>query len=440
MARLKRTLSLGSVVLFGIAYMTPIIVLGTFGILADVTRGVVPSAYLVASVAMLFTALSYGRMAAAFPVAGSAYTYVRKSISPKLGFLAGWAVLLDYLFLPMAIWLIGAAYLHSAFPAVPQALWVLAFIGVTTAINVVGLRLAKNINGVLMLVQFLVLIAFVGLAIHYITGDGSRPLWTLEPFLKEGTQLPLIMGGAAIACYSFLGFDAVSTLTEETHEPRKTIPRAILLITLIGGGIFIAASYFVQLAHPSVEFQNADSAAYEIARNIGGDLFVSFFLIGLIVGQFTSGLSAQASASRLLFAMGRDGVLPRPFFGRISKRFETPVNSIVLCGVVALLALHMDVTTSTSFINFGAFLAFSLVNLSVIFHYYLNAERRGLRELVLFLLFPLIGLLADLWLMVSLDHLAIWLGATWLVLGVIYLAVITGGFRQQPPEMHFEEA
>ncbi|WP_440468469.1 APC family permease [Pseudomonas sp. YH-1] len=440
MARLKRTLSLGSVVLFGIAYMTPIIVLGTFGILADVTRGVVPSAYLVASVAMLFTALSYGRMAAAFPVAGSAYTYVRKSISPKLGFLAGWAVLLDYLFLPMAIWLIGAAYLHSAFPAVPQALWVLAFIGVTTAINVVGLRLAKNINGLLMLVQFLVLIAFVGLAIHYIMGDGSRPLWTLEPFLKEGTQLPLIMGGAAIACYSFLGFDAVSTLTEETHEPRKTIPRAILLITLIGGGIFIAASYFVQLAHPSVEFQNADSAAYEIARNIGGDLFVSFFLIGLIVGQFTSGLSAQASASRLLFAMGRDGVLPRPFFGRISKRFETPVNSIVLCGVVALLALHMDVTTSTSFINFGAFLAFSLVNLSVIFHYYLNAERRGARELVLFLLFPLIGLLADLWLMVSLDHLAIWLGATWLVLGVIYLAVITGGFRQQPPEMHFEEA
>lgn len=440
MAQLKRTLSLGSVVLFGIAYMTPIIVLGTFGILADVTRGVVPSAYLVASVAMLFTALSYGRMAAAFPVAGSAYTYVRKSISPKLGFLAGWAVLLDYLFLPMAIWLIGAAYLHSAFPAVPQALWVLAFIGVTTAINVVGLRLAKNINGVLMLVQFLVLIAFVGLAIHYVMGDASRPLWTLEPFLKEGTQLPLIMGGAAIACYSFLGFDAVSTLTEETHEPRKTIPRAILLITLIGGGIFIAASYFVQLAHPSVEFQNADSAAYEIARNIGGDLFVSVFLIGLIVGQFTSGLSAQASASRLLFAMGRDGVLPRPFFGRISKRFETPVNSIVLCGVVALLALHMDVTTSTSFINFGAFLAFSLVNLSVIFHYYLGAQQRGVREWVLFLLFPLIGLCADLWLMVSLDHLAIWLGASWLVLGVIYLAVITGGFREQPPQMHFEEA
>ncbi|MBC3423561.1 MULTISPECIES: APC family permease [unclassified Pseudomonas] len=440
MARLKRTLSLSAVVLFGIAYMTPIIVLGTFGILADTTGGVVPSAYLAASVAMLFTALSYGRMAAAFPVAGSAYTYVRKSISPKLGFLAGWGVLLDYLFLPMAIWLIGAAYLHSAFPAVPQAVWVLAFIGVTTAINVVGLRLAKNINGALMLVQFLVLAAFVVLAIHYVLGDASKPLWSLEPFFKEGVQLPLIMSGAAIACYSFLGFDAVSTLTEETHEPRKNIPRAILLITLIGGFLFIAASYFVQLAHPSTQFENADSAAYEIARNIGGDLFVSLFLVGLIVGQFTSGLSAQASASRLLFAMGRDGVLPKAFFGRLSERFGTPVGSIVLCGVVALLALHMDVTTSTSFINFGAFLAFSLVNLSVVFHYWIGRGERGPRAVLLFLVFPLIGLAADLWLMVSLDHLAIYLGLAWLAAGILYLAVLTGGFSKQPPEMHFEEA
>jgi amino acid transporter len=273
-----------------------------------------------------------------------------------------------------------------------------------------------------------------------VLGDASKPLWSLEPFFKEGVQLPLIMSGAAIACYSFLGFDAVSTLTEETHEPRKNIPRAILLITLIGGFIFIAASYFVQLAHPSTEFQNADSAAYEIARNIGGDLFVSIFLIGLIVGQFTSGLSAQASASRLLFAMGRDGVLPKAFFGTLSERFGTPVGSIVLCGVVALLALEMDVTTSTSFINFGAFLAFSLVNLSVIFHYWIARGERGLRGAVLFLAFPLIGLVADLWLMASLDHLAIYLGLAWLTAGVLYLAVLTGGFRQQPPEMHFEEA
>jgi len=431
MARLQRTLSLGSVVLFGIAYMTPIIVLGTFGILAQSTAGMVPAAYLAALVAMFFTAMSYGRMASAFPVAGSAYSYVRKAISPKLGFIAGWAVLLDYLFLPMAIWLIGAAYLHSAFPAVPQWVWVLAFIGVTSVINIIGLKLANGINALLMLVQFLVLIAFVALCIHYIGGDAPKPLWTITPFFNGQMQMPLIMSGAAIACYSFLGFDAVSTLTEETRDPRRTIPRAIMLITLIGGLIFVGVSYFVQIAHPSFEFTDVDSAAYEIARNIGGDLFVSIFLIGLIVGQFASGLSAQASGSRLLFAMGRDGVLPKSFFGTLHARFGTPVNSILLCAVVALLALRLDVTTSTSFINFGAFLAFSLVNLSVIFHYWIGAKQRGLRELVLFVVFPTIGLVADLWLMVSLDHLAIYLGLSWLAIGLVYLGFHGGADQEE---------
>lgn len=165
---------------------------------------------------------------------------------------------------------------------------------------------------------------------------------------------------------------------------------------------------------------------------------MSVFLIGLIVGQFTSGLSAQASASRLLFAMGRDGVLPKRLFGTLSQRFGTPVGSIALCAVVALLALKLDVTTSTSFINFGAFLAFSLVNLSVIFHYWLGRSQRGARAALQYLLFPLLGMFATLWLMVSLDHLAITLGLCWLALGVVYLAWLTGGFRRQPPEMQFD--
>lgn len=440
MAHLQRTLSLGAVVLFGIAYMTPTVVLATFGILATSTNGMVPAAYLAALIPMLFTAMSYGHMAKAFPVAGSAYSYVRKAISPKLGFLAGWAVLLDYLFLPMAIWLIGAAYLGSAFPAVPQPVWVLTFIVITSVINIVGLKLAHTVSALLMIIQMLVLVAFVVLCIHYIGGDASKPLWTLAPFISGDMKMPLIMSGSAIACYSFLGFDAVSTMTEETRDPVRTIPRAIMLITLIGGLIFVATSYFVQLAHPSIVFENSDSAAYEIAKNIGGDLFVSFFMIGMVVGQFASGLAAQASGSRLLYAMGRDGVLSKTFFGRVSERFGTPINSIVLCGVVALMALKLDVTTSTSFINFGAFLAFSLVNLSVIFHYWIGGKKRGLRELVLYLVFPLIGMVADLWLMISLDRMAIILGLGWLAAGVVYLGWLTGGFKRQPPEMHFQEA
>lgn len=438
MSEMKKTLTLSQVVLFGLAYMTPIIVLGTFGVLAVVTQGAVAGAYLAALVAMLFTAHSYGRMAAAYPVAGSAYAYVRHAIDDRLGFLAGWAILLDYLFLPMVIWLIGAAYLNSAFPSIPTALWLLAFIAVTTVINVLGLKLASLVNSAMMLIQMLVLVAFVGLSVHYILGDPTQPLFSLAPFLgSDGGSLPVLMAGAAVACYSFLGFDAVTTLTEETRDPQRTLPRAILLITLLGGLIFVVVSYCVQLAAPGFDFANPDAAAYAIARNIGGDLFVSIFLIGLVVGQFASGIAAQASGARLIYAMGRDDVLPRRWLGTLG-RYGTPLGGLILSALVALLALTMDVLSAASFINFGAFLAFALVNLAVIFHYYLKECRRGPGDTLRFLVCPAIGLVAIVWLLFSLDHRAIMLGSIWLLAGVGWLVWLTRGFRRPTPELHID--
>lgn len=438
MSEMKKTLTLSQVVLFGLAYMTPIIVLGTFGVLAVVTQGAVAGAYLAALVAMLFTAHSYGRMAAAYPVAGSAYAYVRHAIDDRLGFLAGWAILLDYLFLPMVIWLIGAAYLNSAFPTVPTALWLLAFIGVTTVINVLGLKLASLVNSAMMLIQMLVLVAFVGLSLRYLLGDPTQPLFSLTPFLgSDNASLPILMAGAAVACYSFLGFDAVTTLTEETKDPQRTLPRAILLITLLGGLIFIVVSYCVQLAAPGFDFANPDAAAYTIARNIGGDVFVSIFLIGLVVGQFASGIAAQASGARLLYAMGRDDVLPRRWLGRLG-RHGTPLGGLLLSAVVALLALTMDVLSAASFINFGAFLAFALVNLAVIFHYYLKGGRRSPGDTLRYLVCPAIGLGAIVWLLFSLDHKAVMLGSIWLLAGLGWLLWLTRGFRRPTPELHID--
>ena len=431
----KKLLSLSQVVMFGLAYMTPIIVLGTFGILAMVTSGAVSGAYVVALVAMLFTAHSYGRMACAFPVAGSAYAYVRHAIGERLGFMAGWAIILDYLFLPMVIWLIGAAYLNSAFPVVSTTIWLMGFIIITTIINIIGLKLASAINGVMMLIQILVIVAFVALAIRYLLVDASRPVFSLEPFIgTEGVTgaLPMLMAGAAIACYSFLGFDAVTTLTEETRDPRRTMPRAILLITLIGGLIFVVVSYFVQQAAPGGLFTNPDAAAYDIAHNIGGDLFVSVFLIGLVVGQFASGIAAQASGARILYAMGRDGLLPRRLLGQLG-RFGTPFGGLILSGIVALLALTMDVLSAASFINFGAFVAFAMVNLAVISHYFVREKHRGLRGVTFFLLFPLLGLLAIMWLMFSLDIRALSLGGAWLGIGILWLCWLTRGFRNSMP-------
>lgn len=438
--KLERALGLWSVVLFGLAYMTPMIVFGTFGVLASASQGTTAMAYLVASVAILLTAISYGILARVYPVAGSAYTYARKSMSPNIGFLVGWAVLLDYFFLPMVIWLIGASYLTSAFPTVSPWLWIIAFIALTTAINVIGIVFANRVNFILMLVQLGVLAAFVMLAVRYVIAiNGAGGLISVEPFFKTGVPFSASVAGAAIAAYSFLGFDAVSTLTEETRDAKRTMPRAILIIALAGGLIFIIAAYVIQLAHGGAGFASVDAAATEIARTVGGDLFVVVFLVTLVVAQFTSGLAAQASVGRLLYAMGRDNVLPSSFFGSLHPKWRTPVLNLVLVGFMGLLALTMDVTTSTSFINFGAFLAFTAVNFSVI-ALYLRGETQ-VRSLgaVIGLGIPALAAVCDLFLLINLDGRAKLLGLAWLAAGFIYLAYLTRFFRSAPPEMDFRE-
>lgn len=433
---LTRTLKLPSLVLFGLAYLTPIIVLGIFGIIAETTGGAAPAAYLVALVAMLFTAHSYGRMAVAYPVAGSAYTYVRRSIDSRVGFLVGWAVLLDYLFLPMVIWLIGGSYLSAQFPGIPIGVWIVGFIVITTLLNILGIKVADKANYVLMAFQLLVLVFFVALAIgNVVSANGAVGLANGQPFFNSTASFTTISAGAAIAAYSFLGFDAVTTLTEETINPRRTVPRAIMLVALIGGGIFVAVSYVTQLVHPGGVFEDSASAASSIALQIGGQLFGAVFLAGLVVAQFASGLAAQASASRLLYAMGRDSVLPKAVFGRLSDKFHTPVANLVITGLVGLIAIFLDVATSTSFINFGAFTAFTLVNASVVFHYVHQCRAGQQLNPVSYVLVPVVGAIICAYLLSQLDSNAITLGVSWLVLGVLVLALITRGFKASPPEM-----
>lgn len=429
---LKRTLKTPSLVIFGLAYLTPMIVLAIFGVIAEASQGASSAAYALALLAMLFTAHSYGRMAKAYPVAGSAYTYVRKTINSKLGFLVGWVALLDYLFLPMVIWLIGGSYLSSQFPEVPSFLWIVAFAVLTSLLNIIGIRVADKANFALMAFQVLFLAIFAVLALVHVSGQGSG--LTADPFFNSGTSFSAISAGAAIAAYSFLGFDAVTTLTEETIEPEKRMPKAIMLVALIGGAIFIAISYLAQLVSPGGTFESVDSAATDLVVKLGGAAFGAFFLAVLVIAQFASGIAAQASSSRLLYAMGRDGVLPRKVFGLLSGRFQTPYLNIIITGLVGLIAIFLDVATSTSFINFGGFIAFTMVNLSVLFYFFKQREALGLNP-VSYLVLPAVGTLICAYLLSQLDEKALTLGGIWLVLGLALLAVITRGFRQQPPQM-----
>ena len=433
-------MKLRHLVIFGIAFLTPMIAYTIYGVIATASHGVESGAICFAVIAMLFTALSYGHMAKAYPTAGSTYTYTRKAINSKLGVIAGWIVLLGYIFFPMAIWLIGAAYLSAAVPAVPSWVWLAGFIIVTSAINFFGAEVGSKINFVLVGIQVGIIIAFLAFTIKAITeGMGEGTLASFSPFYNPDIDFSYTVAGAAAACYCFLGFDALTTFTEDAVEPTKNIPRAIILTMLICGAIFLVVTYFTHLVHPSFEYANPDNAAYDIARQVAPPVFGAIFLVGTIVGQFAAGLSAQASGARLLYAMGRDGVMPKKFFGTLNPKTKTPANAIFLIGAVALLAIFLDVTKATAYINFGGFVAFFFVNLSVIAQYYVKKKERSLKGTLLYLIFPILGALLCLYLLVHLDKFAIILGCAWTVAGIIYLLILTKGLKQEPPELGIDD-
>jgi amino acid transporter len=438
--QLQRSLTLWPIVLFGLAYITPFIVLTTFGVFSAASNGTLATSYAITTIAVLFTAASYGKMSRLFPHAGSAYTYTRRVVDSRVGFMVGWATLLDYFFLPMVVWLIGTSYLTAQFPSVPGWAFLIGFIVLTTALNVFGVKLATRANLALIVFEMLVLLFFVIFSLHYVVGlGGSGAALSPAPFWNANSTIGAVSAGAALTAYSFIGFDAVSTFAEEAVEPRKTMPRAIVLTAFTAGLIFVIVAYVVQLVHPSASFAHPASAPLDIAKTIAGSVFGSVFLATVIVAQFAAGVPIQAAGTRLMYAMGRDGVLPRRFFAYLAPRFRTPALNLLLTGAVGFVAVGLTVSTSTSFINFGAFCAFSFVNISVVVSFFRGRASNLKRNVVTWLLFPLIGLAFTLWLFTNLDVTALVLGGAWAVVGFCWLLVLTRGLRHEPPEMDLRE-
>ncbi|KKI89814.1 Putrescine importer PuuP [Bacillus sp. SA1-12] len=439
---LRRSLKLWQVVIMGLAYMTPMVVFDTFGIVSEITDGHVPTAYLIALAAMLFTAASYGKLVKVFPFAGSAYTYTQKTINPHLGFLVGWSALLDYLFLPMVNALLTRIYLSALFPSIPTWVWVVGFVGIVTFLNMRSINILANLNTIFVLIQLVIMGIFVILVIQGLQdGQGESSAFTLQPFLGEGMQISALISGATILCFSFLGFDAVSTLAEETANPTKTIPKAIFLTALLGGALFIITSFFIQSFFPDTgRFKHPDAALPEIALYVGGKLFQSIFLVTTFVNTLASAIASHASVSRLLYVMGRDKVLPEKWFGYIHPTWKTPTINVLIVGAISLSAVFFDLVTATALINFGALIAFTCVNLSVISYFVIRRKKhKTFKGCINYLIFPLIGAATLVVLWVNLELSSLILGIVWAAIGLCYLLYKTKMFRSLPPQLEREE-
>ncbi len=441
-AKLARTLGLWSIVGLGLGYMTPTVVFDTFGLVAEETNNVVPAAYAVALVVLIFTAISYGKMVRAIPSAGSAYTYARESIHPGVGFVVGWTALIDYMLLPMVNALILRSYMEALFPDIPGWIWVVVFTAGVTGVIYLTMRGTSNVNMILLVFSILVMTVFVAMVIvQLVGGAGAGTAVSIAPFAHSEVQFGAVLAGATIVCFSFIGFDAVSMYSEEAKTP-KIMPRAILLTLVAGGVIFLVAAYFTQLRFPdSAAFPPEaieDSTLPEIGVQVGGPLLQAVLTAAGFAATLASWLASHASVSRMLMVMGRNNVLPRRVFGFVNPKTHTPTISIIIVGVVSLLAIAFTLEQIAAYINYGALIAFTFVNISVIAWF---AIRKGLRktpgDIVRYIVMPAIGVLLTGLLWVNLDGHALVGGLIWTGLGVVYLVVLTRGFRR--PIASFDE-
>lgn len=428
----KRVLSLRDLILFGLAFVGPTAPYSMFGIATVKSHGHLALVYLIAMLAMSFTAFSYGRMSSAYPEAGSTYVYASRALHPTVGFFAGWSMVLDYILVPMLSVIFVGLTASKIVPAVPFPLWAIATAGGITAINLRGIQVTARSNYVMNAIMGASLVWFVLVAIRALQGGaGESALFSTKPFFNPETfSFQATMSATSLAVLSFLGFDGVTTLAEDARHPRRDIGRATILVCFIAGGLFVLQSYLATMVWPDfTTFSPVETAFLDVGRLVGGPaLFYSLSFVLLVAGV-AGAVTGQASASRLLCGMGRDRLVPYGIFGYVHPRLGTPIYSVLLMGGVHLAgALMLTYTEAAELVNFGAFIGFMSVNVCVIRCCWLRSAET--RQWLVHLAIPAVGFAVCLYIWLHLSRLALALGGLWLAVGFFYLLVLTRGFRQ----------
>jgi putrescine importer len=418
--QLKRSLKLWHLIVYGIVIIQPTAPMGIYGVVNNVARGHVVTTILIAMVAMLFTAVSYGRMARIYPSAGSAYTYVGREINPLAGYVVGWSMLMDYLLNPIicAIWCSAAA--ANVLPNIPYAAWTVAFVLLFTLLNLRGVKASGQVNAILAIGMSLVVVVFFAYAIRYLALI-ARPIggqW-LTPFYDPTAFSPsLLLRGTSIAVLTYIGFDGISTMSEEVENPRRNIMLATVFTCLIIGVLSAGEVYVAQLAWPyHGPFPDAqvDTAYVHVARRIGGSFLFQLLNATLLIANLGSGVAAQFGAARLLYGMGRGGALPQRFFCALNPKNSIPRNNVLLMGAVTLIGVFvLTYERGAELLNFGAFIAFMGVNAAALIHYRFRSTEKVLLRTTI----PLAGLIVSAFIWLNLGRNAQILGFTWIALGL----------------------
>ncbi|WP_312109864.1 APC family permease [Brevibacillus reuszeri] len=437
---LKRALTFKDLVIYGLITMLPIAPIQVYGMIAHETAGMVPIVYLVGVIAMVFTALSYSKMSNEFPIAGSVYSYVQRGLNPHVGFVTGWLIAVDYLMAPALLTAFSAMWLNSIFPAIPTPVIVFVFLAINTFVTARGISLTATTNKIFLFFEIAILLVFMGLAIKFVFIDGhGAGGFSLAPlFQADKIDIGFIASAASIAVLGFLGFDVISTLSEEVKNPGRTVGRATVSTLVLIGVIFMAQTYLAALAHPDYTNLDPDMAYFDIAREVGGEfLYYAFILIAVAAVGIANALAIQSAISRIIYSMSRDKLLPMSsFLGKIHPKYKTPFNATIFVGVASFfIAMFMPIETIIQLVNFGALTSFMVLNLSVFAYFFVKKRKRDMKGFINYCLLPWLGFLVIGFVWWGFDWKTFAVGTSWMVVGVILLAFKTKGFRQLPPTM-----
>lgn len=431
-------LGLWQLVFYGVVVISPVGAMSFFGVLNRRAHGQAAITIVIATAAMLLTATSYGKMARVYPTAGSAFTYVGQELHPFLGYLVGWGMAMDYMVNPLICIIWCSQQGHAFVPNMSYSAFVLIFGVVLTGLNLQGIRVSSRVNCMLSCAMGLVIAIFLAgvlLYVHHHVEPNSSAF--IQPFYDpQRWSMNAVFGGTSLAVLTYIGFDGISTLAEEAKQPRRHILTATVLTCLIIGTVSLLEVYGAQLVWPSSEpFPNVDTAFTFVAQRVWPPLFIIVGLT-LVVANFGAGLGAQLAAARLLYGMGRSGALPKRFFSAVDPKCHIPRNNVLLVGAVAVAgALVLPAVANrgsayelgANLLNFGALFAFMGVNAAALIRYYLRAERKRLRHLVI----PALGFVICSVLWWNLSDRARALGAAWMVLGILFCLVKNGGLHQR---------
>jgi putrescine importer len=433
---LRRTLTLWDLIVIGIVIIQPIAPMGIYGVINNVAGGHVITTILFAMVAMFFTAVSYGKMARAYPSAGSAYTYVGQEIHSGLGYLTGWAMVMDYILNPLICTIICSKLTQNILPSIPYWALALMYAGFFTLLNLRGVKTSARINEVLAAGMTLVVIVFFAFVIRFLwnlheygAGFFTQPFYNPETF-----HWGSIGRGTSLAVLTYIGFDGISTFSEEVENPRRNIMLATVFVCLLAGVLSSVEVYAAQLVWGSKPFpaDQVESAFPIVARQIGGFFLFHLLNFTVLIANIGSGMAAQLAAARLLYGMGRNDALPKGFFGKIRAKTGIPGNNVILVGAIALVgAFLITYERGAELLNFGAFIAFMGVNAAAFMRYYVRAEEKKFLNFLM----PVAGFVICGGIWWNLSPPAKIAGTIWLIVGVAFGAWKTSGFRK---EMSFE--